>query len=126
MAYSYRTNIKYAVSFQSMGRFCILNFAQFSQNFLFTVKYLLCEKLQQYVQCNSTSLCENLILQMKTRGVRSATTISRPSHILLIFSSEPPRNPRPSIIKYWWTAMIISCWNLQAHENDVKLYFGKT
>ena len=31
------------------------------------------------------------------RGGRSATTISRPSHILLIFSSEPPRNPRPSI-----------------------------
>ena len=22
--------------------------------------------------------------------------------------------------------MIISCWNLQTHENDVKLYFGKT
>ena len=27
----------------------------------------------------------------------TATTISRPSHILLIFSSEPPRNPRPLI-----------------------------
>ena len=23
-------------------------------------------------------------------------------------------------------AMIISCWNLQTHENDVKLYLGKT
>ena len=33
-----------------------------------------------------------------TRGGRPATTISSPSHILLIFSSEPPRNPRPSII----------------------------
>ena len=28
------------------------------------------------------------------RGGRPTTT-SRPSHILLIFSSEPPRNPRP-------------------------------
>ena len=33
-----------------------------------------------------------------TRGGRPATTISRPSHILLIFSSETPRNPRPSTI----------------------------
>ena len=32
------------------------------------------------------------------RGGRPATTISRPRHILFIFSSEPPRNPRPSII----------------------------
>ena len=32
------------------------------------------------------------------RGGRLATTTSRPSHILLIFSSEPPRNPRPSFI----------------------------
>ena len=32
------------------------------------------------------------------RGGRPATTISSPSHILLIFSSELPRNPRPSII----------------------------
>ena len=31
-----------------------------------------------------------------TRGGRPATTISSPSHILLIFSSEPSRNPRPS------------------------------
>ena len=23
-------------------------------------------------------------------------------------------------------AMIASCWNLQTHENDVKLYLGKT
>ena len=35
------------------------------------------------------------------RGGRPATTVSRPSHILLIFSSEPPRNPRPSIIIYF-------------------------
>ena len=33
-----------------------------------------------------------------TRGGRPATTISSPNHILLIFSSEPPRNPRPLII----------------------------
>ena len=32
------------------------------------------------------------------RGGRPTTSISSPSHILLIFSSEPPRNPRPSII----------------------------
>ena len=30
-----------------------------------------------------------------TRGSRPTTTNSRPSHILLIFSSVPPRNPRP-------------------------------
>ena len=30
-----------------------------------------------------------------TRGRRPATTISSPSHILLIFSSEPPLNPCP-------------------------------
>jgi len=29
---------------------------------------------------------------------RTAATISRQSHILLIFSSEPPRNPRPLIV----------------------------
>ena len=33
-----------------------------------------------------------------TSGGRPATTTSRLSHILLIFSSKPPRNPRPSII----------------------------
>ena len=32
------------------------------------------------------------------RGGRPATTISSPSHILLIFSSEPPRNSRSSNI----------------------------
>ena len=35
------------------------------------------------------------------RGGRPATTTSRPSHILLIFSSKPPQNPRPSIINYY-------------------------
>ena len=39
-----------------------------------------------------------LCLQGKGRGGRPATTISIPSHILLIFSSEPPLNPRPSNI----------------------------
>ena len=34
----------------------------------------------------------------QSRGGRPVTTISRLSHILLIFSSEPPRNPRPLII----------------------------
>ena len=33
--------------------------------------------------------------QAHTRGGRPTTLISSPSHILLIFSSEPPRNPRP-------------------------------
>ena len=32
---------------------------------------------------------------LKTRGGRPATTISRSSHILLIFLSEPSQNPRP-------------------------------
>ena len=40
-------------------------------------------------------------LMSSTRGGRPATTISRPSHILLIFSSEPPRNPRPSNIIFF-------------------------
>ena len=35
---------------------------------------------------------------LRDGGGSPATTISRPSHILLSFSSEPPRNPRPSII----------------------------
>ena len=38
----------------------------------------------------------NDITLCTVRGGRSVTTISSPSHILLIFSSEPPRNPRPS------------------------------
>ena len=33
---------------------------------------------------------------LSARGGRPTTTIFRPSHILLIFSSEPPRNYRPS------------------------------
>ena len=37
---------------------------------------------------------------MFTRGGRPATTTSRPNPILLIFSSEQPRNSRPSIIIY--------------------------
>jgi len=32
------------------------------------------------------------------REGRSESTISSPSHILLIFSSKPPQNPRPSNI----------------------------
>ena len=34
------------------------------------------------------------------RGERPATTICSPCHVLLIFSSEPPRNPRPSNFFY--------------------------
>ena len=34
----------------------------------------------------------------ETREGRPATTISRPSHILLILLSEPPQNPSPSNI----------------------------
>ena len=82
------------------------------------------------------------------RGGRPATTISRPSHILLIFSSEPPQNPRPFVLKFLYLidkifffnlatlgykiwinqsiAMITLFWNLQTDENDVKLYLGKT
>jgi len=41
---------------------------------------------------------ENLGRLRWTRGGRPATTTSCPSHILLTFSSEPPLNPRPSII----------------------------
>ena len=33
--------------------------------------------------------------QHNAEGGRPTKTISCPSHILLIFSSEPPRNPRP-------------------------------
>ena len=53
-----------------------------------------------------------------TRGGRPATTISSPSHILLIFSSEPPRNPRPSKI------IFLKCSILQDKiffKNPVKL-----
>ena len=69
------------------------------------------------------------------RGGGPATTISSPSHIFLIFSSEPPRNPRPSIImcfkvlnslRYNYFFLIWIGCNLQTHENDFKLYLGKT
>ena len=52
------------------------------KNLIYTLK---AHQLLQ-VQCMSS-----------TRGGRPPTPISLPSHILLIFSSEPPRNPRPSI-----------------------------
>ena len=52
------------------------------KNLIYTLK---ADQLLQ-VQCMSS-----------TRGGRPAITISLPSHILLIFSSERPRNPRPSI-----------------------------
>ena len=35
------------------------------------------------------------------RGERPTTTISRPSHINLIFSSKSPRNPCPSNIVFY-------------------------
>ena len=38
------------------------------------------------------------LLHCLPRGGRPTITISRPSHILIIFSSEPPQNPRPSNI----------------------------
>jgi len=37
----------------------------------------------------------------KSRGGRPASTTSRPNHILLIFSSKPPLNPRPLFIMCW-------------------------
>ena len=40
---------------------------------------------------------ENIKLRLM-RGGRPATTISRPRHILIIFTSEPPQNLRPSIL----------------------------
>ena len=40
------------------------------------------------------------IIACGEKGKRPATKISSPSHILLIFSSEPPRNPRPSLFKF--------------------------
>ena len=36
-----------------------------------------------------------MILYRAVRVGRPTQKISRPRHILLIFSSEPPRNPRP-------------------------------
>ena len=39
-----------------MGRFCILNFTQFSQNRILTMKYC------SVKDCNSTSSCKNVIL----------------------------------------------------------------
>ena len=52
----YSTNINYAVRFQSIkciGRFCILNFTQFSQTSLLTMKYC------SVKDCKCTSSCEN-------------------------------------------------------------------
>ena len=46
-------------------------------------------------KCSKTMICKNT-LQYTWRKGRPATKISCASHILLIFSFEPPRNPRPS------------------------------
>ena len=45
----------------------------------------------------------SIIVVAWTRGWRSTTTIYLPSHIILMFSYDPPQNPRPSII------MIFKC-----------------
>ena len=89
------------------------------------------------------------ILYCVRRGGRPDKSISRPSHILLIFSSELPRNPRHLIIMCFkayssqryifcnlstfghtiWIGQsiaITSRWNLQTHENDFQIYVGKT
>ena len=50
------------------------------------------------------------------RGGRPATTTSRPIHNLLIFSSEPPRNPRPSNI------IIVQCQIFE--DKTIFLKFG--
>ena len=42
--------------YKCMGRFCILNFTQFSQNRILTMKYC------SVKDCNSTSSCKNVIL----------------------------------------------------------------
>jgi len=45
---------------------------------------------------NSSALKKKyLSTKMESRGGRPTISISSPNHILLIFSSEPPRNPRP-------------------------------
>ena len=49
------SNMQYAFG-ERMGRFCILNFTQFSQNRLLTMKYC------SVKDCNITSFCENVIL----------------------------------------------------------------
>ena len=57
---------------------------------------------------------------VSARGGRPATTISHPSHILLIFSSEPPRNPRPvlSVKKsHIGRTRISSCLRRENEEN---------
>ena len=46
------------------------------------------------------------------RGGKPATTIFRPSHILLNFSFEPPRNPRPFNIYFFLNSFILENWKL--------------
>ena len=51
----------------------------------------------------------SLLVQGVGRGGRPTTSISSPNHILLIFSSEPPRNPRPfNIIFYLFRSLKIN------------------
>jgi len=47
------------------------------------------------------------------------TTISRPSHILLIFSYKPPRNPRPADIISFKCLMIIQDKKIRSSKNKI-------
>ena len=44
------------------------------------------------------------------RGGRPTTSISSPNHILIIFSSEPHRNPRPFNIIFFCVNMVHVLW----------------
>ena len=56
-----------------------------------------------------------------TRGSRPTTTNSRPSHILLIFSSVPPRNPRPfNIILLKCLILPVKIWNWNFCKSEKK------
>ena len=46
-------NMQYAFEYKCMGRFCIFNFKQFSQNSLLTMKYC------SVKGCKCTSSCKN-------------------------------------------------------------------
>ena len=56
------------------------------------------------------------------RGGRPTTSISSPNHILIIFSSEPHRNPRPFniIFQYISQSNIISFQNLNINQFIIK------
>ena len=58
------------------------------------------------------------------RGGRPVTTIFHPSHILLIFSSEPPRNPSPFLSVKKGRTRISSCLRRENEENVARTRNG--